>query len=157
MLKMLLIIVNIMIHHSSTMSQFITSSPSVMPTISTRCAFSYIAIWMRKPCDKQPDLLQMAMRTVSLANPIQIHALSIPITKVIFSNDDSIRYTCKYSLQIKWQLVYPVACLLDTCSPKPLNKAPTCKPKNFGTCALCRVQVPSSGGSFPGYSYFPIV
>ena len=30
----------------------ITSSPSLMPTISTRCAFSYIAIWMRKPCDK---------------------------------------------------------------------------------------------------------
>ena len=32
--------------------QLITSSPSLMPTISTRCAFSYIAIWMRKPCDK---------------------------------------------------------------------------------------------------------
>ena len=32
--------------------KLITSSPSLMPTISTRCAFSYIAIWMRKPCDK---------------------------------------------------------------------------------------------------------
>ena len=42
----------IMTHHSSTLSQLITSSPSLMPKISTRCAFSYIAIWMRKPCDK---------------------------------------------------------------------------------------------------------
>ena len=25
---------------------------NLMPTISTRCDFSYIAIWMRKPFDK---------------------------------------------------------------------------------------------------------
>ena len=33
---------------------------NLMPTSSTRCGFSYIAIWMRKPCDKWPNLLQMA-------------------------------------------------------------------------------------------------
>ena len=36
----------------SFLSQLITSSPSLMPTISSMCAFSYIAIWMRKLHDK---------------------------------------------------------------------------------------------------------
>ena len=49
---MLLITFKIMTHHSTTLTQLITSSPSLMPTISTRCAFSYIAIWIRKPRDK---------------------------------------------------------------------------------------------------------
>ena len=85
-----------MSHHSSTLSQLITSSQisqalNLMPTISTRCAFSYIANWMRKPVTNsqisskwQPE--KSALPTLSkynrLANTIKRHLDFLP-------NDDS--------------------------------------------------------------------
>ena len=58
-----------------------------MPTISTRCAFSYIAIWMRKPCDNsqisskwQPEksTLPTLSKYKSLANSIKRHLDFLP-------------------------------------------------------------------------------
>ena len=81
--------------------QLITCSPSLMPTISTRCAFSYIAIWMRSPVTNsqisskwQPEksALPTLYKYKSLAFTIKRHLDFLP-------NDDS------YNIQLKSLIV----------------------------------------------------
>ena len=83
-------------------------SPSLMPTITTRRAFFYIAIWMRK------SLWQIA-RCASNGNEnsqsSQLYPNTCPfqITKVrhldFLQNDDSIRYTCNTHCKLqRWNL-----------------------------------------------------
>ena len=80
--------------------QLIISSPSLMPTISARCAF-YIAIWMRKLRDKQPNsskwqpeksALPTLSKYKSLANTTKRHLDFLP-------NDGS------YNIQLKSLIV----------------------------------------------------
>ena len=69
---------------------------NLMPTISTRCAFSYIAIWMRKPHDKYPNLLQMAPEKSTLPILSKNKSLANTIETFRFPpNDDS------YNLHLK--------------------------------------------------------